>query len=468
MTWVRNKALIQLLFYGKVTDDTISEDNRFDSIVSHAFNENIGGVIGSTRGTQKLVLENSLKPGYTHKWKIKRVEIYRHNGSDLYGNSSEIPNDTEVNAGATRTFECWDDETWKYLFYVSSKVGITFYIVFSWHGGSERQNDKTFGNTYQLLGVKTAPAGYTHTGWYNDLMGHKSLSANVVFNFYAGDVAISATYTAKTYTLAYSNDTNKGTTSGGEGAGTKTFDVAYTLPTVTAKAGYTFVDWTGQDSKTSGGSYTWTTAGNITWTANYKAKTYTLAYSNAGTSTGGTAAGNVSYKGGYTLPTASPPTGYTFSSWSSTQGTTTTNGDNYTWDTVGDLTWTANYTINKYTATFNANNKGTGTTKTQDYATSVALPTLKAVGYAFAGWATTNTATTADVTAAFNMPVDGRTLYAVWTENANKTVSFSELQTVFGGSDPISMSEYRTESGKTGTTEIKLSGDLKGKGPAPP
>ena len=102
----------------------------------------------------------------------------------------------------------------------------------------------------------------------------------------------------------------------------------------------------------------------------------------------------------------------------------------------------------------------------------MALPTLKAVGYAFGGWATTSTATTADVTVAFNMPVDGRTLYAVWTENTNNIVSFSELQTVWPNSGdkiyPISMSEYRTESGKAGTTEIKLSGDLKGKGPAPP
>jgi uncharacterized repeat protein (TIGR02543 family) len=120
--------------------------------------------------------------------------------------------------------------------------------------------------------------------------------------------------------------------------------------------------------------------------------------------------------------------------------------------------------INQYTATFNANGKGTGTSKTQDYNTSVSLPTLKAVGYTFGGWATTNTATTADVTAAFNMPVGGRTLYAIWTENANKTVSFSELQTVFGGSHPISMSEYQVNIGKTANTLTTLSGDFKGKG----
>jgi hypothetical protein len=34
-------------------------------------------------------------------------------------------------------------------------------------------------------------------------MSHKSLSENAVFNFYTGDVAISASYTHNTYTLSY-------------------------------------------------------------------------------------------------------------------------------------------------------------------------------------------------------------------------------------------------------------------------
>jgi uncharacterized repeat protein (TIGR02543 family) len=386
-------------------DNTDGANNNSETGYDNAFHYQDWS--GSGNYVEEYTSPTWSRTGYHTYWYLDRAEVYSYyykghpenrNGwwflktvkRDASGET--LPNGTYPSGGKIK-YNTWNAEQWNY-FMVKSSAGITFYIEFSWHGGSERQNGKTFGNPYQLLGVKTAPAGYTHTGWYNDLMGHKSLSANVVFNFYAGDVAISATYTANTYTLAYKN---------------------------------------------------------------------------AGTSTGGTAAGNVSYKGSYTLPKASPPTGYTFSSWSSTQGTTTTNGDNYTWNTAGDLTWTAKYTINSYTATFNANGKGTGTTKTQDYDTSVSLPTLKAVGYTFGGWATTNTATTADVTAAFNMPVGGRTLYAIWTENTGKKVSFSELQAVFGGSHPISMSEYRAQSGQTTANSIiTLSTHLKGKGPAPP
>jgi hypothetical protein len=125
--------------------------------------------------------------------------------------------------------------------------------------------------------------------------------------------------------------------------------------------------------------------------------------------------------------------------------------------------------IKSFTVTFNANGKGTGKTVTQDYNTSVSLPTLKAVGWVFGGWATNSTATTADVTAAFTMPVNGRTLHAVWTENTGGMVSFSELQAVYGGEGKISISDYRVQSGQTTPGSIiTLGTHFKGKGPAPP
>lgn len=59
--------------------------------------------------------------------------------------------------------------------------------------------------------------------------------------------------------------------------------------------------------------------------------------------------------------------------------------------------------------------------------------------------------------------------FAIWTDNANNTVSFSELETVFGGTNPISISEYRTQSGQTTAGSIiTVSTHFKGKGVAPP
>ena len=61
------------------------------------------------------------------------------------------------------------------------------------------------------------------------------------------------------------------------------------------------------------------------------------------------------------------------------------------------------------------------------------------------------------------------TVYAIWTDNANNTVRFSELEKVFGGTNPISISEYRTQSGQTTVGSIiTVSTHFKGKGVAPP
>ena len=54
------------------------------------------------------------------------------------------------------------------------------------------------------------------------------------------------------------------------------------------------------------------------------------------------------------------------------------------------------------------------------------------------------------------------------TVNTNNIVRFSELQTVYGGTNPISISEYRTQSEQTtADSKITLSANFKGKGPPP-
>lgn len=417
----------------------------------------------------------------------------------------------------------------------------------------------TYGGSYTL------PPASTKTGYYHTLWQLKDANGNLVHGWAVGanfspwpwdsDADFYPNWTAKTYTLAYSN---AGTSTGGEPAGTKTFDQTYTLPTA-SRTGYSFDNWTGQGTLTNGASYKWNTEGNITWTANYTANTYTVNY-HANGGTGSTSATTTSFNITKTPTIASnsftAPTGRKFIRWStsstSRSGTNYIPGNTYpfTSDETSSVTlyakWGATVTfnfnggtvgtgttpnsvteettypvtlpsvtgfrkegytaigwntttsatsalssysianadqilyviwqINQYNAVFDANGKGSGKTYIQNYGTSVSLPTLKAVGWVFGGWATTNNAATADVSTAFNMPENGRTLFAVWTENANKTVSFSELQRVWdgtepavGGTNPISISEYREQSGQTGTGSIiTLSSHFKGKGPAPP
>jgi hypothetical protein len=169
-------------------------------------------------------------------------------------------------------------------------------------------------------------------------------------------------------------------------------------------------------------------------------------------------------------------TGYSFNAWELTDSNNSiigyyAEGISYgIWDRTGNYTAKAQWTPKTYTVTFNSNGKGTGKTVTQGVDTTVTCPILKAVGYVFGGWAISSTSTTVNKegNATFVLGTANQSFFAIWTENTNGSVSFSELQTVYTGTHPIGISEYRTQSGQTtANSKIALSADFKGKGPAP-
>jgi uncharacterized repeat protein (TIGR02543 family) len=173
-------------------------------------------------------------------------------------------------------------------------------------------------------------------------------------------------------------------------------------------------------------------------------------------------------------------TGYEFSGWHLYDGTTRinptstyTSGGSYvtTWNIDKNLTAQAQWTLSEFTVTFNTNGKGgangTGYTKEikQNYNTIVTCPIVKAVGYVFGGWATSVISTIVDKAGndIFTLGAANQSFFAIWAVNTNG-IRFSELQSVFGGSHQISMSEYRTESGQTiANSEIRIGIHLKGK-----
>ena len=64
--------------------------------------------------------------------------------------------------------------------------------------------------------------------------------------------------------------------------------------------------------------------------------------------------------------------------------------------------------------------------------------------------------------ATFTLTED-KNFVAIWSGNTDG-IRFSGLQSVFGGTDPIKISEYRTQSGQTNdNSTIALSANLKGK-----
>ena len=172
--------------------------------------------------------------------------------------------------------------------------------------------------------------------------------------------------------------------------------------------------------------------------------------------------------------------GYEFGGWHLYDGitrinttSTYTSGGSYvtTWNIDKNLTAQAQWTLSEFTVTFNTNGKGgangTGYTKEikQNYNTIVTCPIVKAVGYVFGGWATSVISTIVDKAGndIFTLGAANQSFFAIWAVNTNG-IRFSELQSVFGGSHQISMSEYRTESGQTiANSEIRIGIHLKGK-----
>jgi hypothetical protein len=160
-------------------------------------------------------------------------------------------------------------------------------------------------------------------------------------------------------------------------------------------------------------------------------------------------------------------TGYSFAHWSN--GVTTfAPGSTYTFGTSNE-TLTAQWTINSYAITFDANGGSGGTSASLNYNIDAlaSAPAVTRSQYIFAGWAETVTATSINSWSV----VGSRTLYSLWTpkvytitylpESGTATVS-SETFTV--GTSPIAL-QSATRSGyrfngwftsKTGGTLIGI------------
>jgi hypothetical protein len=135
-------------------------------------------------------------------------------------------------------------------------------------------------------------------------------------------------------------------------------------------------------------------------------------------------------------------TGYTFAHWNNgitsfAPGSTLTVG-------ASDETLTAQWTLNSYAVTFNANGGTGGTTATVNYNENAlaSAPTVSNSQYIFAGWAETVTASSI----ATWTVVGTKTLYSLWTPkiysityNAESGTALTAIETFTVGSSPIQL-----------------------------
>ncbi|WP_372971475.1 InlB B-repeat-containing protein [Marinobacter sp.] len=237
----------------------------------------------------------------------------------------------------------------------------------------------------------------------------------------AGDLDLTAQWTANTYSIAY--DANEGT--GTTADSSHTYDTASALTSNGfTREGYSFAGWnTAADG--SGTSYadgesvtdlSATNGATVTLYAQWTGNTYSIAYdANEGTGT--------TTDSSHTYDTASALTnngfnreGYSFAGWNTAaDGTGTSYADGAS---VTDLSATdgatvtlyAQWTANEYALTFDSDGGTEVADITQDFGTAITAPTDPTrEGFTFAGW---------DPVVPATMPVNGLALTAQWDEVA--------------------------------------------------
>ena len=253
-------------------------------------------------------------------------------------------------------------------------------------------------NTPAFVGTPSR-VGYTFEGWSPDITHPVTQS-----------VTYTAQWQAKTYTV-YLN------ANGGEVSKDR-MDVAYDskltgLPTPT-RTGYTFAGWYDGDGKRYYATTTYKVDGDLTLTAKWTAKTYTVKFD----ANGGTVS-PTSKKATYDAALGELPvptrTGYTFLGWFDA------NDQEVTSETIfrntATTTYTAKWEANTYTVTFNPDG-GTvdPTSKEVTFDAAVGeLPVPTKTGYTFQGWVDAEgNAVTADTVYTV---ADNTTYTAQWTAN---------------------------------------------------
>ena len=193
-----------------------------------------------------------------------------------------------------------------------------------------------------------------------------------------GSTVVKIYYTRNSYTLTWNFDGGKENATGYT-SGTVKFGAAITKPSADpTKTGYTFAKW---DKYTDGMTMP---ANNLTVKAQWKVVNYSISYN----LNGGTVEGN---SNSYTVEsdfTLKNPTkeGYTFAGWSGTDISGTEKTVTIK-NATGNREYTANWTANQYTITFNTDGGSEVASITQDYGTKITAPANPTKeGYTFSGW----------------------------------------------------------------------------------
>ncbi len=211
--------------------------------------------------------------------------------------------------------------------------------------------------------------GYTFAQW--------ELPVGTAYNFgtpVTGPITLTAKWNINTYTVTFNS-------SGGSAVNPATVDynTTVTKPANPTRTGYDFVQW----ELPVGTAYNFSTpvTGNITLTAKWNIKTYTVTFN----SNGGSAVSPATVDSNTTVTKPANPTrvGHTFVRWELPIETEY----NFSTPVTSNITLTAKWNINTYTVTFNSGGGTAVANQTVNHGSMVAKPTDPTrMGYDFVQW----------------------------------------------------------------------------------
>ncbi|WP_186565770.1 InlB B-repeat-containing protein [Lawsonibacter celer] len=362
---------------------------------------------------------------------IRKYQYSTDNGE----NWTDIVGDTYTHtastgeSGVTYIFRAMDNagNTGETSNSITVKKRQPYTIVFNANGGEGHMNEQTmYRDTVAALTANTfTRTGYTFAGWATTADGNMVYENQQSVKDLAEmnqTVTLYAKWTPIPYDIAYT--LNGGTATNPAGYTIESEAITLVNPT---REGYTFKGWssTGLEGDTNLNVTIATgSTGDRSYTANWTPITYDISY----TLNGGEETNPATYTIESETITLTNPTreGYTFKGWSGTglEGDTNLNVT-IAAGSVGDRTYTANWTANEYTITYEgmdgaAYGENNPVKHTYDTPTAVSNPTK--TGYTFAGWKVNGGEAQTALTLAGDGYTADITLTATWTANSYKVV----------------------------------------------
>lgn len=309
---------------------------------------------------------------------------------------------------------------------------------------------KYLGKTYGSL-PNPSKEGYIFSGWFLSKTYTREITSSTVVET-AEDHTLYAYWTKGQYRVSF--DSMGGSSVSDIGV---TYDEKYGELKRPTKPGYTFDGWYTSDGTKITADSKVSTASNHTLYARWTPAQYSVTF-NANGGSVSTTSKTVTYGSTYgTLPTPTR-TGYTFNGWYTSQSgggkITASSKVNIT----SDQTLYAQWTVNTYTVTFNANGGSVSTSsKSVTYGSKYGtLPTPTRAYYTFDGWFTSSSGGNKITDTTSVSITSDQTLYAHWTENpVSDWVLLSEKPST---ADVVETKYKYTKRSTTSSSSSSLSG----------